>query len=57
MWLTTKVNIFNLYKMESNQINEEVLKLPYIPLRRTKSEKLYTYTAKLDPFDTILYDP
>ena len=43
--------------MESNQNNEELLKLPYIPLRRTKSEKLYTYTAKLDPFDYIFYDP
>ena len=43
--------------MESNQNNDEIKKLPFIPLRRTKSEKIYTYTAKVDPFDSILYDP
>jgi len=43
--------------MESNQNNEEITKLPYISVRRTKSEKVFTYTSKLDPFDSILYDP
>ena len=42
--------------MESNENNFEIEKLPHIPLRRTKSEKLYTYTSKVDPFDYIIYD-